>query len=136
MDKVWPNDANLFHIVEIWEIISALDQIWNFLILALKKSVVHALRDSILYYLVTDRPEIGFLGTQNQLKNGFKASWTRLFFIFWQVFGTFDDFSKLCSAVGMLYFEKTWNMTKNWQKLKKSLIRLASLLYTRYQKSR
>ena len=27
-------------------------------------------------------PEIGFLGNQNQPKNGLKASWTRFFFIF------------------------------------------------------
>ena len=45
-------------------------------------------------YLVTDRvPEIGFSGTQIQPKNGFTASWIKLFFIFCQIFGIFDDFS-------------------------------------------
>ena len=35
------------------------------------------------YELVTDRvPEIGFSGTWNWPKNGFKASWIRFFFIF------------------------------------------------------
>ena len=36
-------NANLFHIMEIWELTSALDQIWNFLILVIKKYVVHTL---------------------------------------------------------------------------------------------
>ena len=36
-------NANLFHIMEIWDLTSALDQIWNFLILVIKKSVVHTL---------------------------------------------------------------------------------------------
>ena len=52
--------------------------------------------------LMTDQvyPKSDFPGTWNQLKNGFKASWTRwLFFIFCQIFGIFGDFSKFRSML-------------------------------------
>ena len=42
-------------------------------------------------------PKLGFQveGTRNQPNNGLKASWTRLSFIFCQIFAVFDDSSKL-----------------------------------------
>ena len=71
-------------------------------------------------------PEIGFPGTQIHPKNVlFKASWTRLFFIFGQIFGLFDDSSKFRSAFSALHFEKSSNMAKIWPKMKKSLVQLA-----------
>ena len=45
-------------------------------------------------YILERIPKIRFSGIQNQPKNGLKACWTRLFFIFCQIFGIFDDFSK------------------------------------------
>ena len=44
---------------------------------------------------------------------------------FCQIFGIFDEFSKLFSGCGVLHFEKLSNMPKIWQKMKKVLIRLA-----------
>ena len=79
--------------------------------------------------VVTDwLPEIGFSGSRNQLKNGFKESWTRLFFIFWTNFllGIFDDLSKFRSVLGLLHFEKNHQIwPKNWQKMKKIFVQLA-----------
>ena len=67
----------------------------------------------LLALLVTNRvPEIGFLGTRNQPKNEFKASWTRFLLFFCQIFGIFDDFSKFCSTFSMHHFEKSSNMPK------------------------
>ena len=40
----------------------------------------------------------------------FKASWTRLFFIFCQIFGIFNDYSKFLSTFGVLHFEKSSNV--------------------------
>ena len=77
------------------------------------------------FLLVTDRvlPEIGFSGKRNQLKNGFKASWTRLFFILCQIFALFDDFPKWYTLA------KLWKIIKYAKNLvkneKKSLVQLA-----------
>ena len=61
---------------------------------------------------MTDRvPEIRFLGIRNQPKNGFKASLSRLFFIFCQIFAIFGKIIK--------YAKK---LAKNE---KKSLVKLA-----------
>ena len=49
-------------------------------------------------------------------RNGFKASRTRLFFIFCQAFVIFDDFSKWSALKVMRNFEKS---SKIWQKKKK-----------------
>ena len=44
-------------------------------------------KQKLLLGIVTDPMlEIGFLGTCNQPKNGFKASWAKFFFIFCQIF--------------------------------------------------
>ena len=68
--------------------------------------------------LVAERVlEIRFSGTHNRPKNGIKASSTRLFFIFYQFFAIFDDFSKWSSVPNVLSnFEKSWNMAKNEEK--------------------
>ena len=50
---------------------------------------------------------------RNQPKSGFKASWTRLFFIFCQIFAFFDDFSKFGTTYGALYIEESSNLAKN-----------------------
>ena len=57
-------------------------------------------------------------------RNGLKASRTRLFFIFSQTFAIFDDFSKFRNTSSALYFEKSSNMEKLWQKMKNSLVQL------------
>ena len=55
---------------------------------------------------------------------------------FWQVehgffsfflpnFAIFDDCSKFYSTFGALHFEKSSNIAKIWQKMKKSLVQLA-----------
>ena len=51
--------------------------------------------------LMTDRvvPEIGFSGTRNQPKNGFKGSRIRLFSYFAKFFAIFDDFLKNFAAL-------------------------------------
>ena len=51
-----------------------------------------------------------FVYTQNQPKNGFKTSWTRLFFIFCQIF---DDFLKFQSIFAVLHFEKSSKNEEN-----------------------
>ena len=62
-------------------------------------------------------PEIGFSGTRNQTKNGFKASWTKPFLIF----AIFDYFSKWSILNVLQNFEKSSNIAKIWQLVKKSL---------------
>ena len=47
------------------------------------------------------------------------------FLFFCQTCGIFDDRSKFRSAFVALHFEKSWNMAKIWQKMKKSLVQLA-----------
>ena len=42
----------------------------------------------------------------------FKASWTRVFFIFCQIITIFDDFSKFWSIFGVLQIEKASNIPK------------------------
>ena len=52
-------------------------------------------RNLLVGTLVMDRiTEIRISGTQNQPKNGFKASWTRLFFIFGAYLMIFQSFEK------------------------------------------
>ena len=52
-------------------------------------------------------------------KYGLKASRTRLFITFCQIFVIFDDFSKFrSSAFGALNFEKSSNKAKIWEKIK------------------
>ena len=79
--------------------------------------------------VTTDRiSEIGFLGTQNQPKNGFMPSGARIFFIFAKKFcGLFDDFSKFCSTFGMFHFTlKNHQICQKFGiKMKKSLVALA-----------
>ena len=70
-------------------------------------------------------PKTRVSGTLNTTpwRNGFKQvleSWTRLFFIFCQLFGIFDDISKFCCTL----FGKSSNLAKFWQ-IKKSLVQLA-----------
>ena len=55
--------------------------------------------------------------TRNQPKNGFKARWTRLFFIFYQIFGIFDDFSKFQSIYQCNWF---WKIIKSAKILAKN----------------
>ena len=72
--------------------------------------------------------EFGFSGTQNYLiVNEFViyACWTSLFFISCQIFGTFDVFSKFWSIFIMIHFQKSSNMPKIWQKMKKSHVQFA-----------
>ena len=58
--------------------------------------------------LVTDRvPEIGFSGTQNQPKNGFKGSWKRLFFILLKARSTLKN-HQICQNLA--------KKNKNWKK--------------------
>ena len=64
--------------------------------------------------VVEREPETHVLGTHDmRWRNGFKASWTRLFCNFCQVFGMFDEF---CNAFSVLHFEKSSNRPKNLQK--------------------
>ena len=58
-------------------------------------------------------------------RNGLKASWTRLFFIFCQIFAIFDYFSKWNLPKALWNFEKSSNMPEIWQKMKKSLVWLS-----------
>ena len=58
--------------------------------------------------------EIGW----RQVEQGFSSFYPN----FW---GIFDDFSKFHSTFGILFFEKPSNMTKIWQKMKKSCVQLA-----------
>ena len=60
--------------------------------------------------------------TRDQPKDGLKASWTRYFFIFCQMFARFYDFSKFHSIFGAL---STLKKHQIWQKMKKSLGQLA-----------
>ena len=82
-------------------------------------------------------PKIQFSGIWNQPKNGFKASWTEPFFHFCHIF---VDFSKFCSTFSTLHFEKSSNMAKIWQNMKKTHIQLAFNLFPhgagRYPKPR
>ena len=41
------------------------------------------------------------------------------------MFAIFDDSSKFCSAFGALFFEKSSNMAKIWQNMKKALVQFA-----------
>ena len=54
-------------------------------------------------------PEIWFSGTWDQLKNGFKASWTRLFFIFYIIWLFFQSSSEP-------YMHSTLKNHQIWQK--------------------
>ena len=49
-----------------------------------------------------------------QVEQGFSS-------FFAQIFGRFDDFSNFHGALGMLHFEKSSNMPKDWEKMKKIL---------------
>ena len=62
----------------------------------------------------------------HELRNGFKASGRRIFFIFPQIFVICDEFSKLSARKILRNFEKSSNMAKIWGvKMKKSLVLLA-----------
>jgi len=71
-------------------------------------------------------PQIGFLGTRNQLKNGFKTSRTRLFFIFCQTFVLFLVIFKGFTVLSaMLHLKKSSIMPKVCQKIwRKALFHL------------
>ena len=74
-------------------------------------------------FLLYTLSEIRFSGTRNKLKIGLKASQTRFFFIFCQLFAIFDDFTKFNSAfMRTLHFEKSSNMTKIWSKNEKKAL--------------
>ena len=68
--------------------------------------------------IVTDRIlKIWFPGSRNQPKNWLKASWTRLFFIFCQIFDISDYFSKWstsedCETLKIIKYAKI-----NWRKV-------------------
>ena len=66
-------------------------------------------------HLVMDRvPKIGFSGTRNQPKNGFKRQVKQGYSSFSsKFFGIFDDFSKFYSIFGTLYFESSNKYGKN-----------------------
>ena len=68
--------------------------------------------------------------TGNHPKNGFKASWTRLFFIF----AILDAFSKFHSTFGALHFEKSSNMAKNEEKPCLTCLQPISPWHWRYPK--
>ena len=55
-------------------------------------------------------------GTQNQSKNGFKTLWTRDFFIYNQIFGIYDDFSKVSHHLLHAPLWKIIIYAKNWAK--------------------
>ena len=72
-------------------------------------------------------PEFGFSSTRDQPKNGFMASSTRLFFIFRQTSGIFDDFSKFHNTFGTHTHStalKASNMPKSGKKWIKVLFKL------------
>jgi len=71
-------------------------------------------------------PEIRFSGTWNQPKSGLMSSRTRLFFIVLPNFLPYlMIFQSSAAFFVMPHFEKSSNMAKFWQKMKKSLVRLA-----------
>ena len=62
---------------------------------------------------------------RNHPKNGLKENEQGFSSYFCQIFGIFGDYSMLCSAFSTHHFEKSSNMLKFWQKIKKSLVALA-----------
>ena len=71
--------------------------------------------------MVVWAPKIRFFGISQKWVEG---KLKRLFFIFYQIFVVFDDFSKFCSTFDLLHNEKSSNIWQ-WQKMKKSLVQLA-----------
>ena len=75
----------------------------------------------ILQVSNSDVPQLGMdpgSSTRSLSKNGFKSSWTGVFFIFCQFFGVFDDFSNFHSSYNLLHIEKSSNIPKKkkWRK--------------------
>ena len=74
-------------------------------------------------YKTSDRsgsPKPGFRFLQVQSRNGFKASSTKIFFIFAKFLPYLMIFQSFASLSTLLYFEKSSNMPKIWQNMKKS----------------
>ena len=78
--------------------------------LNIKEAICDDFRTCIVHIYVSSSDGSG---TQNP---GFKASWSRYFFIFCHFLGIYDFFPNLLKK-----FEKSSNMPKIWQKIKETL---------------
>ena len=71
----------------------------------------------------------GWTGIRNLIFGYLGISWNMSWRLvetgFSSCFAKFDDFSKFHSTLSMFHFEKSSNMEKMWQKMKKSLVQLA-----------